>query len=75
MDLEEEEYQGIEEVDAKVVETISMLPKYIPPWKGKTKVTKDPDSRKFRVSTPLLPEKVTFEGSKIVPILLLKLDD
>lgn len=75
VDLEEEEYQGIEEVDAEGIEPLSMLLEYIPPWKGKTKVTKDPDSGKFGISTPLLSRQVTFEGPKLSRIPLLKLED
>ena len=56
VDLEEEEFQGIEDVYAKGVDPMMRLPVYIPSWKGKTKVTKDPDTGKFSVSTPLLLE-------------------
>lgn len=52
-----------------------MLPEYIPPWKGKTKVTKDPDLGKFGVSTPLMLEQVTFKGPRLAYILLLKMED
>lgn len=41
VDLEVEE--GTEDIDAKGVEPISKLLYYIPPCKGKVKVTKDPD--------------------------------
>lgn len=75
LDLEEEEYQGVEEVEAKGIELIYRLPEYIPLRKGKTKATKDPDSGKFVVSTPLLSEHVTFEGPRLVCIIVLKMGD
>jgi len=52
----------MEDIDAKGVEPMTRLPKYIPPRKGKEKVMKDTDTRKFTVSMPLLPEQVPFEG-------------
>jgi len=75
LDLDVEEYEGVEEVDAKGVDPISMLPKYIPSWKGKAKATKDLDSGKFGVSTPLLSEQVTFEGPKLAHFPLFKIDE
>lgn len=75
VNLEEEEYQDIEELDAEEAKLISRLPEYIPPQKGRTKVTKDPDSRKFIVSTPLFLEHVEFEGTTLVHIPVLKMED
>lgn len=54
---------------------LTKLPDYIPPRKGKTKVTKDPDSNKFVISTSLLPEQVPFEGLRLTWILLVKMED
>lgn len=56
MDLEVEEAQGTKDIDVEGVEPITKLPNYIPPQKGKEKVTKDPDAEKFTISTPLLLE-------------------
>lgn len=75
MDLEEEEFQGIEDFHVEGVDHMLRLPNYIPPWKGKNKVTKDPDIGKFLVSTTLLPEQVVFEGPRLAGILLLKMED
>lgn len=50
------------------------FPKYIPLMKGKTKVTKDLDTWKFSVSTPLLPEYIVFEGLRLECIPLLKME-
>ena len=61
MNLEEEEFHGVEELDVEDDELITQIPEYIPPWKGKKKVTKDLDSKKFMVSTPLLLEHVEFK--------------
>jgi len=57
------------------METISKLLDYIPPCKGKTKVTKDLDSDNFVISMPLLPEQVLFEGLCVVWIPMLKMED
>lgn len=75
MDLQEEEFQGIEGIDAEGVEPMTRFPKYIPPWKGKAKVTKDPDTGKYTMSTPLFPEKVVFEGLRLARIPLLKMEN
>jgi len=75
VDIGEEEYQGVEELDTKEIEHVSHFPVYIPPWKGKTKVTKDLDSRKFLVLTPLLLEQVEFEGTTLAWIAMLKMED
>lgn len=56
VDLEVEEGQGTEDIDAEGVDPIMKLPDYIPLLKGKEKVTKDPDSKTFSISTPLLPK-------------------
>ena len=65
----------MEDIDTEVVETIMKLTNYIPPQKGKVKVTKDPNSKKFTISTPLLPEKVPFEHPWLMRIPLLKIED
>lgn len=75
MDLEEEEYQGIEDFNVEGVEPFSILAKYVTLWKRKTKVTKNPNSGKFRISTPLLQDQVTFEGPKLAHMPMLKLED
>lgn len=75
VDIKEDEYQGVEEVDGEEIDPISRILEYNPPQKGKTKVTKDPDPGKFWVDTPLLLEQVTFEGPKFAYIPLLKMED
>jgi len=52
--LEAEE--GAKDIDDEGVKCITKFPKYIPPCKGKEKVTKDPDSEKFFIHMPLLPK-------------------
>lgn len=73
VDLEAE--QGIEDIDIVGAEPLTKLPKYIPLQKGKVKVLKEPDSDKFLIHTPLLPEHIPFEGSRIVHVPLLKRED
>lgn len=58
--------RGIEELDAKEVELITQLMKYIPPRKPTTKVPKDPDAAKFMAFITLLPKNVFFEGPLLV---------
>lgn len=50
VDLEAEEDQGTKDIDAEWAKPITRLHKYIPPRKGKEKVTKDQDSEKFTIS-------------------------
>lgn len=72
---EEEVHDVIEELDYEEVEPITRLPKYIPSWKGKANIPRDSDSRKFMVSTSLLPEKIPFEGTLLGCIPTLKMED
>lgn len=76
MDLKSKElHDGIEELDVGEGEPFTKLLAYISPWKGKAKVTKDPDSSKFMYSTPLLPDEVVFAGALLVHIIVLTLED
>jgi len=75
MDLDAEELcDGVEELDIDKGNPITKILAYIPLWKGKTKVTKDPDLGKFTISMPLLLEEVVFEGALLACILVLKLE-
>lgn len=51
------------------------LLKYIRPWKGKANIAKDPDTVKFIVAMPLLPEQVPFEDPQVAWVPLLKMED
>lgn len=54
-DLDEEEMNvGIEDISVEGMEPISCFSSYIPPQKPTAKVTRDPDSVKFKVFTSLL---------------------
>jgi len=75
VDLEVEEGQGVEDIDAEGMEPIIKLPKYIPLQKGKMKITKDLDLEKFTISTALLPKQVPFEGLRLTRSPLLKMED
>ena len=72
--IEEDEDEGMEE-ETEPAHPPTKLLAYIPPQKGRTKVTKDPDSRKFVLSTPLLLEQVEFEGPRLARISVLKMED
>lgn len=72
VDLEAKE--GIEDIDIDKVDHILKLPEYIPSCQGKVKVLKDLDEGQFLLNTPLLPENITFQGSRLVCIPHLKLE-
>ena len=55
--------------------TISKLPKYVPPWKGKAKIPKDLEATKSTLQTPLLPNGIRFEGSSLGRIPTMKFKD
>lgn len=73
VDLEAEE--GVKDIDTEGLDPISKLLDYIPLRKGKLKVPKDPNVGQFLLNTPLLPENLTFEGSRLAWIPHLKLED
>lgn len=75
IDLEAEEGEGTKDINDEGIAPITKFPNYIPPCKGNAKVTKDPDSNKFVISTPLLLEEVPFEGLHLARIPLLKMED
>ena len=52
---------GIENINAEDAKPISRLSPYTPPGKSTAKVTKDPDSLKFKVFMPFLLEEVPVE--------------
>jgi len=56
------------------MDPISKLPDYIPLHKGKVKFTKDLDSVKFLINTPLLPKSITLEGLRLARIPHLKME-
>lgn len=57
---------GAYDIETEGMYPISKLPHYIPPPKGKVKITKDLDVDKFLIHTPLLLEKITFKGLHLV---------
>jgi len=65
----------MEEVEIEGLDPISKLLEYIPPCRGKTKVPKDIDESKVTLYTPLLPNKIVFEGLHLGRVPLLKLED
>lgn len=73
VDLEAEE--GTKDIYSEGMESISKLLDYIPPRKGKVKVTEDPDAGKFLLKMPLLPQSITYEGPRLVWIPHLKMED
>lgn len=72
---EEEMTMGIENISTKDVESISWLSPYIPPRKSTAKVTKHPNSLKFKVFTPLLPEEVFIKDELLASVPFLKMED
>jgi len=60
VDLETEE--GMKDIYTEGVDPMSEFLDYIPPCKGKVKITKGLDVEKLLIHTPLLSESITFEG-------------
>ena len=56
--LEEEE----EEENVSQVPSVIMLPPYLSPWKGTTKILKDLEAMKSMLQTPLLLDEISFDG-------------
>jgi len=83
-DDEKEDLQAfieVIEVDEEMEEeiqrvcTIAILPKYVPPWRGKEKVPKDLDAIKSALQTLLLPGGILFEGSVSGRVPTMKFED
>jgi len=72
---EEEMTMGIENISTKDIKPITRLLPYIPPRKLIAKVTKDPDSSKYKVFMPLLLEEVPIEGNLLARVPFLKMED
>jgi len=53
------------EEDIQHTHSATKLPAYVPPWKRKTKVSKDLDKTKSSLQTPLLPDDIMFEGTHL----------
>lgn len=67
----------MEREDVKIVgsDPITKFPEYVPPCKGNAKVPKDIDESKITLHTPLLLNKIVFEGPCLGHVPLLKLED
>jgi len=65
----------MEDIYVEGVEPMMRLPNCIPSWKGKAKVTMDPNTENFAIATCLLPEQIPFEGPQLPRISLLKMED
>jgi len=66
--------EGAKDIDVEGVDPITKLLDYIPSRKGKAKVTEDPNSEKFVIHMPLLPEKIALEGLYLAWVSLLKME-
>ena len=66
---------GVEDVDVEGFDLISKILEYIPPHRGKTKVPNDIDESKVTLHTPLLLDKIAFEGPCLGHVPHLKLED
>lgn len=84
IDEEEEDLQALiitseedEDIEEDIQPTCSTtkLPTYVPLWKGKTKVPKGLDETKNSLQTPLLPERILFEGMHLVCMPTMKFED
>ena len=66
---------GVEDIDAEEVVIIPQIPPYVPSRKPTSKVNNDPDSGKFQIYTPFLPEDICFEGNLLAQVPFLKMED
>lgn len=74
--MEKEELnEAFEDTNVEGAKPISQLPPYMPLWKPTSKVTRDLDSIKFKVFTPLLHEEVPSEGELLAQVPYLKMED
>lgn len=71
----EEEAEHTKEMETGGEAFPSPLPPHIPLKKPNAKLVKDSKDEKFGTFTPLLPEKVPFNGELLVKILQLKFVD
>ena len=75
-DEEEIATRGVAYIDVEEVEPISRLPPYILPWNTiAMKPTKDSDTIKYNILTPLLSEKVHVEGDLLGKVPKLQMED
>ena len=63
------------EVDTQARHSVTKLPTYVPPRKGKAKVPKDLDETKSLLQTLLLPNGITFEGTHLGRVPTMKFVD
>lgn len=64
----------VEDIEVECSAPITKLPEYVPPGKGKTKVSKDIDESKVTLHIPLLLDEISFEGPYLGQVPLLKLE-
>jgi len=64
-----------EHVEVEVFDLIIEFCEYVPPCRGKAKVPKNIEKSKVTLYTPLLSDKISFEGPRLAQILMLKLED
>ena len=57
------------------MDPITRLPEYVPPQKGKSKVSKDIDEGKSSPQTLLLPDDIIFEGPHLGQVPVFKFED
>lgn len=75
-DLDEKEMAGgFEDINVDKVELISRFPPYMPPRNPTVKVTKNPNSIKYKVFSPLLLEEVPIEGELLARVPHLCMED
>ena len=62
------------EVATQGADPITRLLEYVPPHKGKAKVSKDIDESRSSLQTSLLPNDIVFEGPHLGWVLVLKFE-
>jgi len=73
--IDEKEVQDDVEEDVPPMPSVTKLPTYVPPWKGKVSTTKYLEATKSVLQTPLLPNDITFEDPPFSRVPTLKFED
>lgn len=66
---------GVEFIDAKEVVSITRIRPYEPLTKSTAKMTKDPDSVKYKVFTQFLLDKILVEGDMFTSVPFMNMED
>ena len=70
IEAQDDEAENVSQVPSAI-----NIPPYIPPWKGKAKISKDLEATKSALQTPLHPDEIRFEGLPLGRVPTVKFED